>query len=78
MTCEEGAAILGKPFEKDFQSNPTLHPSFLVMTPSYNIYCDSDPHPNCCGKYRYIRLASFLAKVYHIIYFLAGHIRKRT
>ena len=36
--------VMGKSLE-DFQTEPPIHPSFLEMTPTNLMYCESHPPP---------------------------------
>ena len=36
--------VMGKSLE-DFQTDPRIHPSFLEMTPTNLMYCESHPPP---------------------------------
>ena len=37
--------VMGKSLE-DFQTDPRIHPSFLEMTPTNLMYCESHPPPH--------------------------------
>ena len=55
---------MGKSLE-DFQTDPRIHPSFLEMTPTNLMYCESHPPPlphppDCSRNYKNYQCSSYI------------------